>query len=173
MADYKNIKDPGRAKRMGGLKQYILVAPYSWFATLQKPANGVYTIATAHTFVTGKGFIKLYLTQDTGMIKFDTQGGADRKSFKVEGEAYHPGEADEIVNFGNECKNDRFIVLAPLPGSDELIQCGNDEFQIAIDSSYDTTKNSGDGRGWLFKLSGFAADLIKYTGTVTMLADPT
>lgn len=172
MANYKSIKDPGSANRMGGTQQYILVAPYGDFNVLQKPVDGAVAILVAHTFLATKGFIKLYLTQDTGNVKFGTQGGDDRKSFRPEGEFYHPGESDEIVNFANKAKNDRFIVLVPLPGSTEFIQIGNEEFQVNIAPEYDTAKNSGDGRGWTFKMSAFAADMIKYRSTVTLLADP-
>ncbi|GAB2571876.1 hypothetical protein [Spirosoma areae] len=169
---YKSIKDPGKANRQGGLQQRILVAPFGDFTLLKEPAANTYNITEAHTFPVGKGFLELYVTKDTGTIKFSPLGGPDRNSFMIEGEFYHPGEADEIVNFVNLCKNDRFIVLAPLPGSSELIQAGNKEFQVQIEPSYDATKNSGDGRGFLFKFTAFAADFIKYkAATITMAVD--
>lgn len=169
---YKSIKDPGKANRMGGLQQRVLFADFADFLLLKEPAADSYNITEAHTFGTGAGFVELYITKDTGMISFKPLGGPDRNSFQIEGEFYHPGEADAIVNFANKCKNGRFIGLLPLPGSSELIQAGNKEFQVQIEPSYDSTKNSGDGRGWTFKFTAFAADFIKYkAATITMATD--
>ncbi|RYC69762.1 hypothetical protein [Spirosoma sordidisoli] len=169
---YKSIKDPGRNNRMGGLQQRVFLAVFSEFQTLQKPAAGTYKITEAHVFAAGKGFIELYVTKDTGSLKFTPLGGPDRKSFLAEGEFLHPGESDDIEKFANESKNDRFILLAPLPGSTELYQIGNEEFQVEIDSEYDTGKNSGDGRGSLFRFRCFCANKIKYTAaTIPMATD--
>lgn len=170
---YKSIKDPGKANRMGGLQQRVLVAAFGGFALLKEPAADSFNITEAHTFTTvGDGFVELYSTKDTGTVSFKPLGGPDRNSFQIEGEFYHPGEADAIVDFANKCKNDRFIMLFPLPGSSELIQAGNKEFQVQIEPSYDATKNSGDGRGWTFKITCFAANFIKYkAATIPMAVD--
>lgn len=165
---YKSIKDPGRVSRMGGLQQKIFVAPYSEFLALQKPAADTFNIVTPHTFAPNGGFREIYLTKDTGSVKLETIGGPDRNSFKISGKFLHPGESDEIVNFANLAKNDRFIVLCPLPGSPELIQCGYEEFQVQIKPSYDTTENGGDGRGMMFEFESYCADMIKYKAAVTL-----
>lgn len=167
---YKSITDPGKTNRMGGTKQFVLLAAFGDFLLIQEPV--AYKVATAHTFPANKGFFKLYVTKDTGQVKFTTQGGPDRNSFVVEGEFYHPGEADDIESFANQAKNDRFIMLVPVPGTNEYIQIGGNDFQVQIMPEYDTTKNSGDGRGWLFKFSCFVADKVKYTAaTVTMQSE--
>lgn len=160
--DLASIKDPGVGNKMGGLQQRIFLAEYGTFQTLQEPAANTYNIATPHTFASGGGFIELYVIQDTGMLKIDPMGGPDRNSFKATGEFHHPGESDEIINFMNKAKSGRFVLLAPLPGSAELIQIGNKEFQARIAPSYDTGKNSGDGRTSMFKFECFMADIIKY-----------
>ncbi len=166
---YKSITDPGKTNRMGGTKQFVLLAAFGDFTLIQQPAAGGYKVTAPHTFPVGKGFFKLYVTKDTGQVKFTTQGGPDRNSFVAEGEFYHPGEADDIESFANQAKNDRFVMLVPVPGTDEYIQLGGNDFQVQIMPEYDTTKNSGDGRGWLFKMSCFQADKIKYTAaTVPM-----
>lgn len=167
---YKSIKDPGKVNRQGGTKQYVLFASFADFTTIQEAVN--YLVATAHTFPTDKGFIKLYCTKDTGQVQFETIGGPDRNSFRATGEFYHPGESNDIVSFANQVKNDRGVMLIPVPGTNEFIQIGGNDFQVQIMPSYDTTKNSGDGRGWTFKLDCFMADMIKYTAsTVTMQVD--
>ncbi|UHG93446.1 hypothetical protein [Spirosoma oryzicola] len=170
---YKSIKDPGKVSRMGGTAQRILLAPFLDFLILQKPAAGKYNITEAHTFPVGKGFIELYVTKDTGTVKYSPLGGPDRNSFDVTGEFYHPGESDEIEAFANDAKNERWIALVPVPGIPELFQVGDADFQVQIMPEYDATKNSGDGRGWNFKYSCFAANKIKYkASTITMAADP-
>lgn len=167
---YKSITDPGKTNRMGGTKQFVLLAAFGDFTLIQEPVD--YKVPMAHTFPVGKGFFKLYVTKDTGQVKFTPQGGPDRNSFLAEGEFYHPGESDDIESFANQAKNDRFIMLIPVPGTSEYIQIGGNDFQVQIMPEYDTTKNSGDGRGWLFKFSCFVQDKVKYTaGTVTMQVD--
>ncbi|KAB7728138.1 hypothetical protein F5984_20550 [Rudanella paleaurantiibacter] len=173
---YQNIGTPAPVSRMGGSKQYILIAPYDDFQTLQAPnaaATNVadrYKITTAHVMKAGKGFIKMYVTPDTGKYMNEAIGGRDRKSFMGKGEFYHPGEGDEIIAFQNQAIHDRFIILFPLPGSTELIQIGSEEFQALITPAYDTTNNSGDGRGTLFSFECFMPAIIKYTAaTVPML----
>ncbi|NID13766.1 hypothetical protein [Fibrivirga algicola] len=164
---YKSIKDPGNASRMGGLQQRILLCPFSDFTTLQEPVD--YKVNTAHVCAAGKGFFEVYSTKDLASLLLEAMGGPDRQSLKGKAEIYLPGESDDAVMLFNLAKNDRFIVLAPLPGSTEMIQCGDKEFQVNIRATYDTGKNSGDGRGMKFELEWFAANLVKYTAaTVPM-----
>lgn len=168
---YKSIKDPGKTTRIGGTAQRMLLCPFLDFLVMQKPADGTFVIATPHTFAPTKGFIEVYVTKDTGMVKYNPLGGPDRNSFMVEGEFYHPGESDDIETFANGCKNERWIALVPIVGIPDLFQVGDADFQVQIEPSYDTTKNSGDGRGWNFKYSCFAANKIKYRAAVTMATD--
>lgn len=167
--DYTSIKDPGVGNKMGGLQQVIYIAPYETITTLQEPAAGTFNINTAHVFGAADGFLAVYVIQDTGMLKINPMGGPDRNSFKAEGEFHHPGESDAIINFMNKAKSGRFIILAPLPGTTELIQVGNKEFQARIAPSYDTGKNSGDGRTSMFKFECFMADIVKYKASTVPL----
>lgn len=171
---YKSIKDPGKTSRMGGTAQRILLAPFLDFQTLQAPVAGTSNITAAHVFPagSGKGFIELYVTKDTGTVKWTPQGGPDRRSYKVEGEFFHPGESDDIEQFANDCKNERWIALVPVPGISDLFQVGDADFQVEIVGSYDATKNSGDGRGWTFKFEAFAANKIKYKAGTVPMANP-
>ncbi|WP_234733242.1 hypothetical protein [Tellurirhabdus bombi] len=168
---YNSIKTPAQETRMGGLQQKIFAMSYEDFQTLQKPnpaattPEGRYVIDTAHVPKTGKGFIELYCTKDMSEVNLETIGGADRNSFRGTGKFYHPGEALDVNAFANQAKNDRFVLLAPLPGKTQLIQLGNDEFQVQLKPSYATTTNSGDGRGWTFEIDVFCADMIMYTAS--------
>ncbi|CCH01655.1 hypothetical protein FAES_3648 [Fibrella aestuarina BUZ 2] len=162
MADYQSIKFPAPRKRMGGTAQKILLADFDKITTLQEPAANSYNITTPHVFGNGEGFIELYVIQDTGELKFEKMGGKDRVSFKATGKFHHPGEADEIDNFANNCGNTRWVALVPLPGTTDLYQIGDKEFQMSIFPSYDTGKNSGDGRTSMFDFECFCANKIKY-----------
>ncbi|MEZ0485424.1 hypothetical protein [Fibrella aquatica] len=168
MATYKNIKDPGNVSRMGGLQQRIFLCPFADIDTLQEPVD--YKVTTPHVCADGKGFIEVYSTKDLSEVLLEAMGGADRQSLKGKAEFYLPGESDAAVALFNLAKNDRFIVMAPLPGSTEMIQCGDKEFQVNVRATYGTGKNSGDGRGMKFELEWFAANLVKYTAaTLPML----
>ncbi|MFD1143026.1 hypothetical protein ACFQ4C_18005 [Larkinella insperata] len=172
---YNSIKSTPAVSLQGGLKQKIYIAAYDDFETIEMPDKAAANVADRfkikepHTFKAGKGFVEIYITKNTGFVKFSPIGGPDRHSFNAEGEFYHPGEGDEIVAFGNQAIHDRFIILAPLPGSDELIQIGSDEFQVELTPSYDTTKNGDDGRGWPFTFSSYMPYLIKYTASTIPL----
>jgi hypothetical protein len=165
---YQSIKDPGKNNKMGGFKQKLFLAPLSVFLALQKPDAGKFVITTAHTFGASEGFIELYITKNTGSVKIDPMGGPDRKSFKAVAKGFHPGESDALLALINEGKNDRWILLGPLAGSDELIQIGNDEFQAELKATYDTTENEGDGRGTTLEFECYMADIVKYRSTVTV-----
>ena len=166
MGNYKSIKTVAPVSRMGGTQQRVLLCPYADILTLQKNILPSYNIVTPHVPVVGKGFFEIYLTKDTGMINFKPQGAADRRSFMASGEFLHPGESDDIVSFANQVLLDgRWIGLMTLPGSTELIQVGTDEFQMDIQAEYDTTKNSGDGRGWTFEIECFMPAFLKYTAS--------
>lgn len=172
---YENIGTPAPVSRMGGSKQYMLFAPFEDFQTLQAPDPAAATVAdrykikVAHVMKATKGFIKVYVTADTGKLMSEVIGGRDRKSFNLKGEFYYPGESDAIVALQNQCIHDRYVLLYPLPGSTEFIQVGSEEFQTIISGQYDTTTNSGDGRGTLFSFECFMPALIKYTASTVPL----
>ena len=172
---YEHIKKLPNKTRMGGSQQRVFIMDYDDFQTLAKAdpdavaVKDRYIIKTPHVPAVGKGFIEVYVTKDTGNCKYTTIGGADRHSFKAEGKFYHPGESDEIVAFQNQVIHSRYVVLFTLPGSNELLQFGTDEFQVDIMPSYDTTENGGDGRGTLFTFECYMPALLKYTAAVPLL----
>ncbi len=168
VGDFENIKFPQIVDRMGGTAQKMFLVPYRDFLVMQEPTSGSYKINTAHTFQSGKGAIEVYVIQDTGELNFESIGGFDRASFMAKVMFDHPGEADAIDKFSNECKNEQWVAFVPLPGSQELYQLGNKEFQFSIKPSYTTGKNSGDGRTSKFEGQCLCANKIKYAATLTM-----
>ncbi len=171
IGDFASIKFPPIVDRMGGTAQRALLCPFRDFTTLQEPAAGTYNITTAHVCAATKGFIEVYNIQDSGELSFESIGGRDRRSYMVKGTFEHPGESDEIDQFANDVKNEVWIMLIPLPGSRDLYQIGNRDFQVSIKPSYTTGKNSGDGRTAKFEYECLMANKIKYkAATVPMRA---
>jgi hypothetical protein len=160
---------------MGGSKQRILICDVDDLTTIARPDAAAVAIKdrslvkTPHVPVATKGFFEIYVTKDTGSVKISPMGAADRHSFKAVGKFLHPGESDEILAFINQAINSRYIVLFTLPGSNELIQLGSDEFQVDIMPDYDTTENGGDGRGTTFNFEVYMPAIWKYTAAVPLL----
>jgi hypothetical protein len=171
---YEHLNKLPNKSRQGGSQQRIFIMDYDDFQTLNKPDPAAtdihdrFKIKVPHVPKATKGFIEVYVTKDTGSCKFTPIGASDRLSFKAEGEFYHPGESDEIVAFLNQILNGRYIVLFTLPGTDELLQVGSNEFQVEIKPEYDTTTNGGDGRGTKFSFWSYMPALIKYVAAVPL-----
>jgi|GEM_PF-6192859 len=172
---YEHIKQLPSVSRMGGSQQRIFLIDYEDIQELKKhdltlaDPKERYKIKAPHVPLANKGFIEVYVTKDTGSCKYTPIGGSDRKSFKAEGKFLHPGEGDAIVAFQNQVIHGRYIVMFTLPGSNELLQIGTDEFQVEITPSYDTTTNGGDGRGTEFSFECYMPALLKYIAAVPML----
>lgn len=68
----------------------------------------------AVTFATGKGFAKMYCSDDLGELKYVLQGPSGCRSMKAQLEIFHPGFKEKILGFLGSHLNEELIVVALL-----------------------------------------------------------
>lgn len=164
----------GQDDNMGGLTQRLFYARKADFAIIQTPVatpttfDAVAEITTTHTFKVGKGFQKMYITQDKGKAKADIQGDMDGHSFKQEAESFLPGSDPLAHGFAAKAKNDQFIVLAEMPDG-TLMQIGTEMFPCHCVPSFDTGSNASGARGYSFKWGSMGTVNLIYKGTITLM----
>lgn len=82
-----------------GIGNKIWAAKIDWFATMADPANAasavnaedILIIAGDHTFESGKGFIEIGITDETGQLECIPEGEKDGKSFAHTARGFIPG----------------------------------------------------------------------------------
>lgn len=174
MVDYSDFQGPsGGADNMGGTKQFFYYAPLSYFNVIAKPDPAATTlagkveIASTHTFITDKGFHKMYCTLDKGSAENDVQGERDGRSYKQMLKAFYPGSDSEIHGFVSQAKNDRFIILVPMPDG-KINQIGSEDFYAEITAKFTTGTNSGGIRGYEITGESMGPSNLVYKGTITL-----
>ncbi len=171
------------SKVIPGLGQELLIAEYGWFATLsaaQAPtANyGDDSIIIAdHTFLTGKGFRSIYISNRESELLADYLGGQDSRAVRPNLPAFMPGINPVTTTFFSELKE--YIVLVPdvLCSGDRYIQIGTACRRAEIPADSVKMKGgkaeSNDPVGHEFVITGYADKIYYYEGVVTMYPPPT
>lgn len=154
----------------------IYAAPKSYFDVLQSPpTNGTalgdnYTIATAHTFQTGKGFLELPAIISEGSLKGATGGTKGSRTTEWTVESPMPGLSAEYLDLIDNGINEEWILLLQTAEckSGEYIQigCGCDYADMTVEYDSSTKESKGANRTKLM----FKAECIPafYTSTVTV-----
>jgi hypothetical protein len=171
--NYKTLSGPaGGADNMGGTKQAFYFAPISYFDTIatveDSPTtlDGLVDITDTHTFNTGKGFHKMYVTQDKGSFDAEPQGERDGRSYKQTFKAFYPGSESDLHGMLSQSKNDRFIVVAEMPDGKKQ-QIGTADFHAEILGKFSTGTNSGGVRGYEITVEAMSPRNYVYKGTIT------
>lgn len=177
MVDYADFSGPqGGGENMGGTKQFFYFAPLSYFDTIAKPDPNATTMAgkvditDTHTFQDGKGFHKMYCTMDKGSAENDVQGERDGRSLKQIAKFFYPGSDSEIHGFISTCKNDRFIVVYPMPDGKHN-QIGDEDFYAEITAKFTTGTNSGGIRGYEIMVESMGTKNLVYKGDITLFSE--
>ncbi len=176
---FKNLAGPSALRNNpGGTVQYFYWAPISYFtalsvqkdlsdATVTDEKNYV-NITADHTFASGKGFHKVYVTRDTGTFKIDAGGERDGRSFKATLETTYPDMNDSMMAMITMAKNERCIVLAVLADGMKF-QMGSDAFPAELNPSVDSQKNESGLRGTKLVWTSFLPQgPTIYTGAVVV-----
>ena len=157
--DYKDMTGPdGTEVNMGGTSQVAFFARVDDVLTWPGPATAQganpYVNTTPFVMKQGKKFQKLYITQDTGELDFGSNGEQDGKSFKPVLKTFYPGASDDALQFINDAKNDKFVLIVELPDG-KLIQLGSARFFITLSPTFKTVTTSGRGRGYELEWMGY------------------
>jgi hypothetical protein len=138
------IEKLGKAEQehFGGIVHTnVLYAPLDWFATIAAPlklddatpANEGTTFAelgsitTDHTFLTGKGFIKLTVAEQTSDIKSAYLGESTNKIVENKASIVLEGSTAELIGFSRWSRNKRCVVLLQEVGSGNYRQIGSED----------------------------------------------
>ena len=153
-----------------GLKGNIFIAAEDDFDVIKgfkttNVAGDSVTIDGSHTFKPGKGFIQAYSTQDTSQFKLDPVGERDGRGKKATGEFFNPGNTKVAAEFDRIIKNRSCIVLVQTPEGVTL-QFGGKGLGLEVLGSYDTGKQSGGRRGFMYKCEGYQNGLQFYEGDI-------
>ncbi len=168
-----NLAGPGGDDNTPGLRGYILTAREDDFDVIAKaPATGTTAGETAiitapHTFKTGKGWTKQYITLDSNQLKADIVGERDGRGLKVSFEGFHPGNKAEALEFFRVVKNLGLIMLVP-DADGTYLQVGAEGLPVELAPAYDSGKLSSGRRGWTVKGEAYSNGMYIYSGAVTM-----
>jgi hypothetical protein len=176
--NYTDILGPdGETVNMGGLTQRFFFARVSDFLALQEPISNPATpgdlvsIATTHTFKTGKCFNVGYCTMDKGKFDSEVQGDLDGHSVKQTAEVFVPGSHKDLHGFAAKSMNDRFIGILEMPDGTNL-QMGNKMFYMTIKGKFTTSTNSAGVRGYTFTFESMGPKNLVYSGAVSLTPAP-
>jgi hypothetical protein len=166
----------GTEDNIGGIVTEAYYAPLSYFDDIQDTAKHLGNFATYdelanvsadHTFLTGKGFHKIYNTQNTGTIEDTMQGERDGYSMKSVAKFFYPGSKDAFLGFLRKAKNDRFIWLFVMSDL-KVRQFGTRLIPAYFKAEKGGTSNlEGGRRGYECMVETMSSGPMLYTGAIT------
>lgn len=103
------------------------------------------TITSDHTFKTGKGWKRLYNTEDSGMVESTMQGEKDGKSWVNKIKLFHPGNRATVLGFMRWIQNAGcYFVGVDAEGAQRMV--GSEHYPAKLDTSTITTTETAAGR---------------------------
>jgi hypothetical protein len=176
--DIINITPP--AVNKPGMAGFILLAELEWFATFGATVDPVVIpgdemrIDTAHTFETGKGFVRWDTEDDIAQVMLPIVGSRSSLGYKPEADLFFPGI--DPVKAWSFIQNKSFIGLFPIfgCGSTQYLQLGDEcnPLRILPSDGFKTGVAGGnDPRGFRIKL-GNNYSVYFYESDVTAYPPP-
>lgn len=161
-------------KKMGGTKNYFLVAPRRIItnSTLVPPSSGssagdLVKITTNITFGSGDGFVKIYNTLNLSQFMAEVVGRRDTRAKKFTLTGIHPGSAAEALEFDMEAQHEDWVVLVPNNNGQYFI-IGLDGLEAEYSGKFGTGTIENGENGIEMKWEAFDIGVFLYTGTVTL-----
>lgn len=99
------------------------------------------------TMVSGKKFIKIYVSPGTFGLDSEPQGETDGKSFRVKGELFFPGTKKECLGLVAALKNARGTIIAIDSNSGDQIMVGTKDNPLYFSPKVSFGKVAADRRG--------------------------
>jgi hypothetical protein len=155
-----------------GFKETLLVAPKSWITSLPSPPTAsaspgdTATITGDITFDTGKGFVRMAMTQDSVMLAGEAVGdNADSIGDKITLNGFMPGLYAPELELNKTLRNEDLVIL--------LQDCNGTVWALGCDCtpvkgkpSIEGGQRSGGKKGTNWEFTAFCAPNV-YTGTIT------
>ena len=146
-------------------------APVSDFDVIQGTTASPTTLAERvtidgdHTFTTGNGFYKCYVTPNTLKMDVESTGSRDSRGAKQMATGFIPGDRAENAGLFRVAKNDAFIVvIKSCDGTVKQIgtQCSPADFVGGFQSG---TNEDGE-KGWTFNVESYGNGDLFYPGNI-------
>lgn len=178
MVEFTDInKDLVNGENMGGIAMQVFYGLHADVATWPtKPAANVASLEDLGkltgqlTMKPGKRMFPLYVTDDTGELKFESVGELDGKSFVVKLTVFNPGLKAKLLGFMNAVKNDNLVFVVPDNNGGQFIM--GDALRPAIftgsPDGAGTGKETAGRRGISLEFTYKTANLYSYEGTVPL-----
>ena len=164
-------------ENMGGLKVIGYYAPIEDIANFpelpENPSTPEEEVTlestTGFTFVTGKNFLKIYSTQETGEVISEPQGEVDGQSFVHKATIFFPGSKAEAMAFMKLVNNANmvFVFEEATGGARRVI--GSVAFPAKCKPSHTTGKATADRKGMTLEIQSFGTTPAPfYTGPIPL-----
>lgn len=165
-----NLPKPSDIHNNGGTKKFFYLSNVVDITTLQPidtyaAAGDEAIISANHVWATGKAAAKVYLTEDTGEVMYETIGSRDGRSFKATLKGFHPGAYPVFAEAAHNAKAIDAIVHVPLANG-KVLQLGQAGEECEVLVSWKSNKRSGDGAGFDIEVTCFTNIIIFYEGTI-------
>lgn len=171
---YKNLTKKVSSPGIGAT---IYLAPISSFDTIAGvPAGGAtqgdsVIIVDDHTFLTGKGFIKAYATQEFSDMTGETSGETDSKTMNWAIKAWLPGASAEASEFvKNGLNEEGFIVLVKDAdcATGQQYQIGTHCTPAKLEAKFESGTLGNGKKGFEVTFKASLPYLLFYAGDITL-----
>lgn len=141
-----HLLEPG--KTASGVQDHFFFAPVSWFETIQCPLADGIVIPEEHVFVSGKNWIKVNVSPNTGDVNASSIGEVGSKKFIKKYKGFVPGTKETLHASMAGLKNEPIILIVPDSDcpSGYRYQLGCDCVYAYCESAEFTTGGLKDGR---------------------------
>ncbi len=164
-------------ENMGGLKvigYYALISDIANFPELPlNPATAVEEVTlesvTGFTFNTGKNFLKLYSTQETGAVISEPQGEVDGQSFVHKANIFYPGSEVEAMAFMKAVNNANMVFVFEEASGGARRVVGSAAFPAKCKPSHTTGAKTADRKGMSMDIQSYGTTPAPfYTGAISL-----
>lgn len=175
MPDFDDLLWPNGTDNIGGTQVNHYYSPLSHFQLLPVPPEPATTLSEMVTisdnvvFYTGRKFLQIYSTIDTGRVLDKLVGELDGKSFEHTFEWFFPGTLDNALALISKFANSNMIFIATeADGKKRMIGSRKFPAKLAL-SDVDTGAKTSDRKGIKMKVEsrGITPAPI-YTGIIPL-----
>ena len=156
-------------RNMAGMRGRIFAAPASDVNQWTEPAAGATTLATDITCKTGKKFVEIYMTDETGQVEDQEVGEKDGGSWETTIEWWSPSIDEALLQLKANFANGGFVFIVEDAQKVKRIVGSPELPAYRVPDKVSTGKARKDRRGAGFKfMAPSPAPALIYTGDVPL-----
>ncbi len=175
MPDFDDLLWPNGTDNIGGTQVNHYYAPLiniNFLPVPQEPAvtlDDIVTISSNVEFYTGRKFLKIYSTMDTGRVQDKLVGDLDGKSFEHSFEWFFPGTLAKALALITKFSNSNMIFIASEANSQKRM-IGSRKFPAKLTlADVDTGAKTSDRKGIKLKVESRGTTPAPiYTGVIPL-----